>query len=559
MWRNTTASSTKSTHRSSLRVGLYLVICLVGLCLAGIFLSRVGQAQVGQALTRFVAPGGTDSSNCTDADTPCVTVQYAIDRATPGDEVYVAAGIYTVTTNSVVVISKTVTLLGGWDAAFAQRNPISHSTVLDAQRRGPVIRIAGDVSPTIDGFVVTGGNGSNTEGQGGGVHSLGANPRIINCVITNNVAYMGTAGSGYGGGIYLQGATATVISGNVVISNAASTGSSDAQGLLASVLGGGDFGGGLCILDSTATISNNRFVSNTASSRIGQGGGITLLFSSGTLFSHNDVQDNVAGVAVGSGGGLFVLESDATIRGNRMWNNVASVAGQGRGGGLFVYGSDGVILDGNWAISNSATLSVTAEGHGGGLYLANMAPFTASNNVVARNRATSTGGGILIEGISTLAPINGLLVNNTLAENNLADGGEGVVIVGVATLTLANNIIVSHTAGITYSDLSGVVVASHNLFDGNVSNPITGTHAIFGSPRFVDSQIWDYHLRVNSAAINQGTLVYAPPLDIDGEPRPDDCFVDIGADEFIGSMRCERVYLPIVLRLPHPIASPLSN
>lgn len=555
---NATASPEMLTRRGYRRAGLCLAICLAVLCLlVGILLLGVGRVRAGSPALRYVVPGGADNGACTDADVPCATVQYAIDQAASGDEIHVAAGTYTATANSVAVISKTVTLLGGWDAAFVQRDPASHTTVLDAQRQGPAIHITGAVSPTIDGFTITGGNGSSVDGQGGGIHSRGADLHITGCVITDNVAYIGTFDSGYGGGIYLQGATAAVISGNVVISNAANISSSSVQGPPVSILGGGDFGGGLYVLESTATISNNRVVSNTASLRIGQGGGIALLYSPDTLLSHNDVQGNVGGGTWGSGGGIFVLHSAAIVQSNWVWNNVASVAGAGRGGGLFVYG-DGVILDGNQAISNTATLNATAVGRGGGVYLVSAAPFTASNNVVARNHATTAGGGMWIDGTNHLYPIRGLLVNNTLAENDRGAGGEGVVVAGVATLTLTNNIVVSHTVGITFSGVSGSIVASHNLFDGNASDPFIGTYAVFGSPRFVDPQAWDYHLQADSAAINRGTMSCAPLVDIDGEPRPDDCFVDIGADEFSGSTRCKRMFLPLILRLFSPTVTASS-
>lgn len=74
-----------------------------------------------------------------------------------------------------------------------------------------------------------------------------------------------------------------------------------------------------------------------------------------------------------------------------------------------------------------------------------------------------------------------------------------------------------------------------------------GSHDIQADPLFVDSVGDDYHLRTGSPCINAGTDA-GIVADIDGDTRPDGCFFDIGADEFITGVECKRVYLPMVLR-----------
>jgi hypothetical protein len=68
-----------------------------GLLVVGMLLllretSRVADAD-SQVL--FVGTDGIDSSNCTDSNVPCRTIQYAVDQAGKGDEIRVAQGIYT--------------------------------------------------------------------------------------------------------------------------------------------------------------------------------------------------------------------------------------------------------------------------------------------------------------------------------------------------------------------------------------------------------------------------------------------------------------------------------
>jgi hypothetical protein len=47
------------------------------------------------AIPRFVAPAGVDTANsCTNAATPCATIQHAVDVAVSGDTLQIAAGVY---------------------------------------------------------------------------------------------------------------------------------------------------------------------------------------------------------------------------------------------------------------------------------------------------------------------------------------------------------------------------------------------------------------------------------------------------------------------------------
>lgn len=427
---------------------------------------------------RYVALDGDDSKQCDSIADRCRTVQRAIDVAGPFDEIRVATGTYTDAAGTVATINKTVALLGGWNSGFTTCAPSTYPTTLDAHGNGRVMYISGAISPTIDGFIITGGNATNEAvgaGRGGGIYSSSASPIIQNNIITNNLAYTGTTSWGFGGGIYLY------------------------------------------YVSASAIISGNRVLSNTAST---------------TYY--------------GLGGGLFLSLSATRVSGNEISGNSA-----GRGGAaVYLHDSDGATFDGNQIVSNTAVVSPTATSYGGGFCIEFTDPFTLTNNVIAQNRANTSGGGLYVYGSTGVWSSAGELVNNTIAQNNLGSGGEGVYLTGNSTLTLTNNIIVSHTYGI-YATGGATVTADYTLFFANTTantadlgGAITSTNEITGgAPLFVDLAEWDYHIQAGSPAVDAGVAVPGLTTDIDGDPRPAGAGYDLGADEL-----WYKIHLPLVMR-----------
>lgn len=483
---------------------------------------------------------GASGSACT-RDVPCGRVQQALDIADPGDHIYVAGGVYTDPAGTVAVITKTLTLQGGWSADFTARDPISYPTTLDAQELGSVMRIISatgqTVSPTVDGLIITHGDASDDGGCGGGIYIEGAGALLVNNVISGNVAH--SSGLGYGGGIYLTNSLSSlVISGNVVQGNIAST-------------GGAGYGGGVYLEKGLAAISDSVIQSNTSSiADEGIGGGILLREGTGTL-TGNLIQYNVgSSVSAGEGGGLYSVGSVVVLRDNTFRDNVASGPAMGNGGGLYSWTDLALTAERNVFLSNTATLSPTASGNGGGcaIYVARpIGSFTMTNNLIAHNRAGEYGDGVFIWSFGVEPPY-GSLVNNTIADNAPDEESEGVFIARTGIFTMVNNIVAGHALGITCTQ-TALVTGSHNLFWDNASDPITATGAILGDPCFVDAAAGDYHLSAGSAAIDQGTSDGAPPTDLDGDLRPVGEGVDIGADEFVASVEPQRdVYIPLLLR-----------
>ena len=475
-----------------------------GLLVFGLFLlldetARIARADPGDL---FVTTDG-GATGCTQAN-PCDLVT-ALNQSTNGDTIYVAQGTYTGAGEAVVMVTKSIALLGGWNGSMTTppvRDPEAHPSTLDGENARRGVYISGTITSTLDGFIVTRGDASNTAtdpGYGGGIYSRAANPILSHNVITDNVAHSSATGWAIGGGIYIDGAPIrTVISDNLIANNTAN------------VANQGE-GGGLYVRDSNeVTVSNNAFQANTAGTTIN-----------------------------GIGGGLSLYNSCAVVSGNLIQNNQATPTGDGFGGGLNSQFGD-VTLSENIVTGNIAEY--------GAVTFQQNTNLTLVNNIIAQNPA----GGVFVRGTAS-GPLAASLVNNTIAQNGREGVYAGWFSSGYSTLTLTNNIIVDHTIGIyAYPDLNpNVVTATHTLFYGNNDDTggsiITSTDEITGSdPLFIDPAGKDYHLRAGSPAIDAGVSVPWLMSDVDGDPRPWPAGgdYDIGADE----VQWRQIFLPQVLK-----------
>jgi parallel beta-helix repeat protein len=127
----------------------------------------------------YVREGGM--GNCLSVTTPCGSVQQAVDlAAAPGDSfVWVAAGTYTEN----LVITHSLSMLGGWDASFTTQSPAAYTTTIEGGSATHVVSVAVDVGfLEIDGFTFRNGlDGIHLHGEtvrdtpangGGGVHII---------------------------------------------------------------------------------------------------------------------------------------------------------------------------------------------------------------------------------------------------------------------------------------------------------------------------------------------------------------------------------------------------
>jgi len=488
-------------------------------------------------------PGGCDSESkpdyitvfprtchirLNDDPTEYITVQAAVDASTSPDDVVKVAG-YCSGVNSygglrqVVYISKTLTVRGGYTITnWTDPDPVANPTTLDAQGQGRVFYITGNVSPTVEGLSIIGGDAAG----------LGGGPQ----------------GYDVGGGVYILTATVT-FRNNRVFGNVSPY-----------------HGGGLALCHSSATLSSNNISENSSKYAYSLGAGLYLYNSDATI-DDNTISFNSDALM---GGGVHIEQSEAILSGNTITSNMAD-----GGGGICLYHSDALVVD-NIVVSNTATqggailtsgghltlrnntISANTASYDGGLYMAGGVAMLA-DNIIYSNTASSGSAGLSLWGSDTT------LINNVIADNQ-TDGLDGAVYIGNSTLrmlhttivrnrsgdgsglyvsndsnvVLTNTIIASHTVGITVTASSAITLEGTLWYDneqdsGGDGAIFTGTVNVCGDPAFLSPDIGDYHIGAASAAIDTGVDA-GITIDIDGDPRPYSYGMDIGADEYVGPL-----------------------
>lgn len=222
-----------------------------------------------------------------------------------------------------------------------------------------------------------------------------------------------------------------------------------------------------------------------------------------------------------NGAGVAIIGSSPKLVHNVIRNNQAG----NYGGGLWIVGrAASPIVDGNQIIDNYAV-------DGGGVFINDYSSPLLTNNIIARNGALSNGDGLYIDYFSTPR-----IVNNTIVDNNRGNhrtSPEGLFLYNSPSPKILNNIIAKHHGcGIVGTPGPNSVLDYNVIWSNNASscNTACGAHDFSEDPLFVTSDS-NYHIQPNSFVIDKGTSEGAPLVDFDGERRPLNKGIDIGADE----------------------------
>lgn len=288
------------------------------------------------------------------------------------------------------------------------------------------------------------------------------------------------------------------------------------------------------------------------------GGGLHVASGQPQTFANVNL---IANSADNEGGGGYLGDPVTLIGGQISDNNTSSGVWGAWGGGL--YSADYLTLSGTLISHNDAYKAswqcprphyCTERGTGGGVW-ANY-PITIINSRFEGNTAYEQGSALSARSGGTI--VNSLFVCNS-GDGLYAIGNLDVLNTTIAcpTATVTRALNIQNQGHITNTIISGAVIGvetqgtvweDYNLY-ADVSTPLSGTihqggHSLQGAPLFVNAAAGDYHLTVQSAALNSGINTDLT-VDFEGDPRPSGASADIGYDEFLLPFAS---YLPLIQR-----------
>jgi hypothetical protein len=284
----------------------------------------------------YVAPGGDDSNTCLSPASPCATINGAIEKATPGDIIYLAAGTYTGTGDLVVLIDRSLVLSGGWDSVFLQQEGWS---TINAQRERVGVSVNSGITVLLERWIIE--NGKGDEWNIGGLGN-GGTLTLNKCKVRNNQFQGGIIN---GEGAYLE------INESEIVSNQ---------------------GWGLINYNGDVEINQSIIDGNT----ITGGSGAGILNAGNMVINNSTISNNTASVV---GGGIHNDYSRTiTLNNSTVSRNLA----QGDGGGI---SNNGILVLNNSTIAGNAS----ASGSGGGIYRGiSGGAVTIQNSIIATNNAS---------------------------------------------------------------------------------------------------------------------------------------------------------------------------
>ena len=237
------------------------------LCIISIFLTITLNAQTpnasGVVFVKTIAAGTGNGSSWANATT---NLQGAIN-ATGVSQVWVAAGIYQLATNTSYVMKNGVAIYGSFPATgtptMTDRNFTTHTTTLKGNGASVIYNDYNGLTVTaiLDGFTITGGSADS----GGGIFNNSSSPSLSNLTISGNTAVF--TGGGICNFYYSSPSLINVcISGNTAVHNGGGIYNISPLSSLINVSISGNtanFGGGIYSETAITTIKNSIILGNS--------------------------------------------------------------------------------------------------------------------------------------------------------------------------------------------------------------------------------------------------------------------------------------------------------
>ena len=365
---------------------------------------------------------------------------------------------------------------------------------------GPVFEVPAGSTLTLTDHTGNGRIVCDESSNGSGVYVNGGTLNLYSGQITKSYGQKDAQSNKYGGGVYVNNGGTFTMDGGTIKNNTSSGG----YGKL-SFGGAGVYveASGKFIMKNDASVTKNEI-------GYGSTGGAGVYVNNGTFEMHNNasVTGNTANNSKGSSGcgvyvngGEFKMHNNASVTGNKVkdysngtlngggvyvnsgtfeMNDSASVSGNTatqNGGGVYMGGGTFTMNDTASVTGNAASGTKADQGNGGGVYV-NSGTFEMNYKAsVSSNTATNTkkedttyGGGVFVSNNGTFT-MNG---EATSVSNNTAKNGGGVHVNGTFNMN-GNASIKSNTGNGVYVNggtftVSGTPTVKENTKDGAASN-----------------------------------------------------------------------------------------
>ena len=302
---------------------------------------------------------------------------------------------------------------------------------------GGGVAVFGTATFTMNGGTISGNKSTITTGEegGGGIRSnTTTTVNIKGGTIKENTAVRN------GGGIWSNGKLN--VSGGTINNNTAS-----------------QKGAGIYAASNTASVvtisGSTNITTNTAT---GDGGGIyhaggTLNISGGTIQSNKGA----------GGGGITTAGTTTGTWQNMTIKNNSTSPSTGDVGGAYLRDSSNIQL-------KSGTVSGNSGRNGGGLGANGNAKITITGGSITGNKATGTGGGLIVGHESSSSTATIYLKGGTVSGNSAAGGGGGVQVWGYGTFDYTSGNMIDNTGGTTYKNNNVYLVDNGRYTDHQVSS-----------------------------------------------------------------------------------------
>jgi Right handed beta helix region/Secretion system C-terminal sorting domain len=334
--------------------------------------------------TRYVKADATGANNGTSWANAYTNFQIAVNAASSGDEVWVAAGTYQPASGQTFAMKEGVKIYGGFvgnEGTLGARNWTSNVTILQGNGSYVIKNELNGLTnaAVLDGFTVIGGSAVVA---GAGMYNASSSPSVVNCTFSGNTATYGA------GAIYNYQCSTPPMITNCIFSNNNGT----------------TYGGAIYNVVSSPIIRGCTFNNNTAVT----GGGIYYSNQSVPNISNCTFKNNVGSTA--AGGAVYYNGSGVTS--NAYISNCLFTGNTSNAGSAIGYGdqaANNLIITNCTFYNNTGSAAVYAR-----FWNAGLRPIIFNNSIAYGNTSffdrTASGGEIqvnysLIQGAS--CPVGG--------------------------------------------------------------------------------------------------------------------------------------------------------